>query len=168
MLLVDYSWKTRYLSHEAVQPSLNQRQNFPITSAATILVSSSSLKLKYDLGPALSSEPMVLFKSFHQITVTTVPVSDLQTQHRWNMYAFVLIYRPHFEGGFLQAEVCQCRGVGDVLQYLQERQSACWGHSGWRKCPPWKGVVGFNLGLVLPLAAPPRPSLCGRQETCQG
>ena len=39
----------------------------------------------FDLGPALSSKSVVLFESFHQLTVTTVPVSNLGTWHGWSL-----------------------------------------------------------------------------------
>ena len=125
----------------------------------------------FDLGPALSSKSVVLFESFHQLTVTTVPVSNLGTWRGWSLNHIGQTSTDHI----LKEVFCKTRFPSI------EQKEACFNISkkfkmlvgdGWSK-GLHLGQVGFlGFSLVSPLrglqpASPPL-SLGGWQEMRQG
>ena len=128
----------------------------------------------FDLGPALSSKSVVLFESFHQLTVTTVPVSNLGIWRGWSLNHIGQTSTDHI----LKEVFCQTRFPSI------EQKEACFNIS--KKFKVLVGaeggqglhlvgvgqVVFFGFSLVSPWrglqpASPPL-SLGGRQEMRQG
>ena len=94
----------------------------------------------FDLGPALSSKSVVLFESFHQLTVTTVPVSNLGTWHGWSLNHIGQTSTDHI----LKEVFCKTRFPSI------EQEEACFNISKKSKVLVGAGESkGLHLGLVF-------------------
>ena len=124
----------------------------------------------FDLGPALSSKSVVLFESFHQLTVTTVPVSNLGTWRGWSLNHIGQTSTDHI----LKEVFCQtrfpsieqkeaCFNIPKEFKVLVGAGRSKGVHLGVGQVGFWGVLAWFHLGKVCCLLHLHSHSVVGRR-----